>query len=268
MKTLKYVATLLGLLLMMALCGCYYTSGVGMGESDCTYKNAESYLVGEGTAEKITEIKINWVSGGIQIECGNDKKVSFTEKVASSSELSEEFRMRYLVEGSTLNIQFVKSGRWKIGKLEKTLVVTVPSELLTKVECNGVSADIKMECNAKAVEIDTVSGNSELSGTFGSVRFNSVSGNLNLISKEMTSIKASTVSGSMDATFDRAKTVDFDSVSGSITMKTPMGYTCKLGTMSGTFKGEGKKEGDKVVFGDGALQVEVSTMSGNVTIEK
>ena len=127
-----------------------------------------------------------------------------------------------------------------------------------KASIEAVSGSVSItDCDIKKAKIDTVSGSSKVSGNFEQLNIESVSG----------SIKA-------ESGMALVGKCDFESVSGSIQLAIPsnMGYSMEYETMSGSFKDEiagvsGSKHG-KYTHGSGNTEIEVSTMSGSIKIEK
>lgn len=127
-----------------------------------------------------------------------------------------------------------------------------------KASIEAVSGSVSItDCDIKKAKVDTVSGSSKVSGNFEQLNIESVSGSIRAESGRALVGKC-----------------DFESVSGSIQLAIPanMGYSMEYETMSGSFKDEiagvsGSKHG-KYTHGNGNTEIEVSTMSGSIKIEK
>jgi len=252
-------------------------------------------------AADVREIKIDWVSGSIDVRVGTGDDVTFYE--TSSRTLTDAQKMRYSLSTSgVLQISFREDVdnifNWfsvDSNMPSKALVVEVPASLagqLDKLDIDNVSARIEVNgvCGDKT-GIDSVSGQIscvdltcdelELSSTSGSIdcenctadqiELNNVSGSMR-VEGDFRDVQVETVSGSAKIESRTAPdAISGDSVSGKITVILPegAGFTAKLDTVSGSLNCEfpGTLSDKKIVSGDGSGDYRFNSVSGGISIE-
>ena len=148
-----------------------------------------------------------------------------------------------------------------LSKLERVTVVSESANVLTEgssaknICVETVSGSVILsDCEAQALKLETVNGGATVTGTFGSIEAETVSGNITVRPTHLTeAVKLSSVRGEIriSLTEDSSFRVRFDTTSGSLTSDFAL-----------------RSDGEGKVFGDGAIPIEVSTVSGDVTIEK
>lgn len=201
--------------LLLSLCACRIDI---MNYS--VYANAVKYTTGGGSvkAEEVKSIEVNWISGSVKIEVKDDTDtITFSEtssldtekdalgEATENKELKESLKMRYLVEGGKLIIQFCKSAlsvrAAAVKDLKKDLTVTVPSDAeFEKIKADIVSSDLFV---SKAIASD--------------ISVNSVSADVKLVDIKTDAAVCKTVSGNVEIKTDNAlKTLRTDTVSGDL----------------------------------------------------
>ena len=226
-----------------------------------TYDNASQYKPGsEPITNAISKLEIDWISGNVVIESYDGSELTFSE--TSNKAITEETTMHYWLEnGSTLHIQFGKSGV-KFKNFDKRLTVKVPAAWnLDKIEVEAVSSDI------------TVTG-----VTCGELELDGVSADMIMSKSSVRSLDMNTVSGCLSADFATADSavvqpqkISLESVSGSTTLSWPeaWGFSVEIESVSGKFncpfatrvsKGE-------YTYGNGATEIEMESVSGSLSIE-
>ncbi len=249
------------LLVLVALLGLLFTScvringkNIGSDKSVYRYSDGGKYSVGNGEvqASKVKALEVDWVAGDITITYGGGDGISFAESFKGS--LSEDRLMRWYLDGSTLKVKFQKSGI-VFGKGEsKDLVITVPKgTVLSEMDLNCVSSNLTVEVDALEYEVDSVSGNFELSSTAAR------------------KIDTDTVSGDSRLHLGVCPDeLDADSVSGSIYMWIPenSGFTAEISSVSGKVSCSipVTTTGKKFVAGDGRAKLKLNSVSGNLNI--
>ena len=231
----------------------------------------------EYATEDIRNIKIDWVDGNITI-CKDAavSEITVTEKSAEDS----DHRMRVVQSGNTLKIEYSDSGVHIFGFgnhtfVRKDLEITVPADWdCALLEIDTASAEIVIEdltidefdfdgasgvckinnCNVGGMDIDTASGGIYFSGTLETLDCDAASADC--------SIEVSNI----------PRSIKMDGMSGDLELILPpdAGFTCTMDTMSGDFESdfEFKSRNDTYICGDGDCKIEVSGMSGAVSILK
>lgn len=232
------------------------TNGGGLSWSDFRYDHAKEYTVGAGeVTDTVRHLDIEWVSGSVNVVRGSGSRIEFWEE--TDKELSDDLIMRWRLVGDTLYLKFCNSGKWKMDKLQKTLTVTLPKDMvLDSVEIDTVSAAVNApELYAGEVEFDTTSGNvaaqifvarelnlSTVSGgvevtvcdSIGQVKAETVSGGISLALASAVELDVETVSGKIEIVAEKLEEAELESTSSqiSLTLEQP-GGKCEIGTISG-----------------------------------
>lgn len=235
-------------------------SMIDNGGETLNYENGNAYSVGnsEVPADGISEISVEWVNGNINIEYYDGDTISFSE----SSPKSEDYAMRYLVDGNELKIKFCKSGLHSLNSYSKALNIYLPKNIqLNNIEVESVSSDVFVkEITSRSFDFETVSGDLNLTGGFYEADFSSVSGNILVTDYTVPrSVDLSTVSGdcrlALPADISGFR-IEYETVSGDVT-----GNDFYID--GGVTIGEGKQ-----VYGDGSAEIDFSTVSGDFEIAK
>lgn len=197
-------------------------------------KITESYVQGPYNIDTtdVESIKIDWVNGNVDVEYYDGDTIYIEESSSSSKN-----PMSYKVENKMLYIdEFSNHSSTGLSKkLKKDLTVKIPKGFKTDVfSIDVVSADVNVnDLNTLGFELDSVSGNPVIS--FAS----------------------------------QPQSIELDTVSGNITLALPSditGYSVSRDSISGSV--DTKDFGNTNRYGDGYTQIEIESVSGNVTIEK
>ena len=142
----------------------------------------------------------------------------------------------------------------------------------------SMDLDVRLPANLE-VSANSVSGDVSVTGAQGRVRAGSVSGDVKLDKLRATSIHASTVSGSVEATVDALSgsgDLSFKSVSGDVTLELPKDFSADLSmsSVSGrldtdfpmTLSGRMARRRVEARIGKGGRDLDVSTVSGDVRL--
>ncbi len=237
-----------------------------------------AFEVGGSTvyADSITAIDIDWVNGQVQTIVTDDAYLSISESCEEA--LSDTNTVRWKVESDgTFTVKFQKSGSYFGSAQKKQLIVRIPKRMLssiTRVTVNSVAAEVSMagvsvptlsvksvsgtvyltDCQAQTANLSTVSGNMAASGHFDTAEIATVSGAVVLDPAACPqSLKLSSVSGDF-----RIKLPESDS------------FRLTFATTSGSLTSDFDlwSEGGSKIFGEGAASMEISTISGDVALEK
>lgn len=279
----------LGLLL---LCGCTNSLNI----STYLYDDADNYIKGGSTISNTVEnLEIDWIVGSVSIETHEENTVLFSEE--ANKDLDDNNTMYYYLEGTTLHIKFCRSGNYTLKNIEKDLTIYIPEELnLNEVNIEIVSANIEMkEINTETLDVNSVSGNINIENCEVSdeIEIASVSGKVDItLSAEINEIDIDNVSGAINITVSTIKKIDISTTSGEVQISCDIeltdlsidiisgnikliladdsNFTLDFDSITGKFTSELAMiiENNKQIIGDGSGDFDVSTISGNFTIEK
>lgn len=261
MKRKIFVTLIFASLCCVLLSGCFYINIGGYLSCD-NYENAESYSVGNFSysSTEIKKVEINWVAGGVEIV--ESDKASLT--VSEDENLSEDEKLRYLIEGDTLKIQFWKSGyRANIKGKKQKVSIEIPKD--ADLKATTVSASVTMGTNnLSTATISSVSGEIYAEKlTADRVFLSSVSGAIDVEKVVAQSIIIEETSGNITLNADGFNNIRISAVSSLVRLKiNEVGSKVVFDTVSGAyFAPENKKQ-----FGDGQAVITVETVSGNLRI--
>ena len=238
-----------------------------------------SYTGGEirVPAEDITALDIDWVAGDVKIMVTDGEEIVVTEHADHG--IPEEYALQ-LEADNTLRIRY-SNDVWGIDMPEKDLTVLLPrtvAENLTAVDLSGVSADFAVDrlTVRDAFSFDTASGKLKteaLTATGAKADVNSVSGDIEL-DGSFREVKAGSTSGEIDLMLRNAPAaVEVSTVSGEVDVELPAGtgFTLDYSTVSGELECDfplTKSVDGKYVCGDGACRMEIGTTSGSLSVER
>ncbi len=238
-----------------------------------------SYTGGEirVPAEDITALDIDWVAGDVKIMVTDGEEIVVTEHADRG--IPAEYAL-LLEADNTLRIRY-SNDVWGIDMPEKDLTVLLPrtvAENLTAVDLSGVSANFAVGklTVRDAFSFDTTSGKLKtevLTATGAKADVNSVSGDIEL-DGSFREVKAGSTSGEIDLMLRNAPAaVEVSTVSGEVDVELPAGtgFTLDYSTVSGELECDfplTKSVDGKFVCGDGACRIEVGTTSGSLSVER
>ena len=238
-----------------------------------------SYTGGEirVPAEDITALSIDWVAGDVKIMVTDGEEIVVTEHADRG--IPAEYAL-LLEADNTLRIRY-SNDVWGIDMPEKDLTVLLPrtvAENLTAVDLSGVSADFAVDklTVRDSFSFDTTSGKLKtevLTATGAKADVNSVSGDIEL-DGSFREVKAGSTSGEIDLMLRNAPAaVEVSTVSGEVDVELPAGtgFTLDYSTVSGELECDfplTKSVDGKFVCGDGACRIEVGTTSGSLSVER
>lgn len=250
--------------------------GVGVLRFDLGGLSGE-YITGEGAvdASTIENIEIEWVSGDIDIHVATDgsDQIRFSE----SGNAGEDLRMVWERKGTTLIIKYSKPSirigfistpdkdldvifpaGWYCDNLDLSTVsgsVNITLLSANEIELESVSASCKLDCTAKDVSLNTVSGKVEYHGEVETLECESVSADCSVIL--------------LDSVPER---LTLNAVSGDLIvgMTETMGFSATLDSLSGNIYSDFNTttQNGKKIYGDGSCQISADTVSGNINIKK
>lgn len=243
------------------------------------YNDADSYTVGDASIEEpVNRLRIDWVSGAIDIAAYDGETVEISETGAAD----EDEQLRYRVKDGELMIHHQKS-RWFFGVSLKTrsksLTVKIPRDYLesfrsVKIDSTSAKITITELIASEKIEIDNVSGAAELTDIKTALLdCDTVSGDFTA-SGEITELDYNSTSGDANITTSvPMRKLEIDTVSGNVTVSIPEnnGFTLEFDTVSGDFTATDFptiQRDDKRIFGDGSADFEADSVSGDFTVKK
>lgn len=231
---------------------------------------------GSVTADQIRDLQIEWVSGSVTIQTADTDTITFRETGASD----EKDTMVWKHTGDKLQIQFQKPRVWfgfSFGidtNSSKDLVVTVPSDwkaqdlqitsVSAEVTAHGITADtlaldnvsaqcILTSCTLQELEVQTVSGAVDVTGSVNDISLETVSADCTLTLAYGTS------------------EIEMDSVSGDLDLYLPanQGFEAELDAVSGDISTTFSTivENGTHTHKDGSLKIDANSVSGDITID-
>lgn len=250
----------------------------GWVNAECLKLNGVNQTGSVGSADPaaIREIKIEWISGSVTVEPGDVQEITFLE----SGNGTDKYEMVWKQSGDELVIQYSKDSSTAgfglhFGDGSKDLTVTVPrgwvcdsleldtastdltvrDMIIREMEIDSASGTAKFEnCTVSSLDVDTASGDVTFSGSLNELDFEAASASF---------------TGVLENIPDKVK---MDSMSGGLTLTLPedAGFTVSLDAMSSDFSSDFPtvKKNKSYVCGDGHCKIEVSAMSGDVSILK
>ena len=259
-------------------------------------------LAGDTEGDGVHSLVISWVDGQVELVPWEGSELRVTE--TANRPMREDEQMSQTLENGVLTVEWTRKRR-RIGplNLRKRLVVEIPAGVaLRRVEVNSVSAPVRLEGTAAALELTvstvsgkleafdlaapalkltTVSGKLELQGFAGdTVSLNTVSGKLTAHGAARV-LETETVSGKLVLSLeDLPENLRANSVSGKIDTtlvlppEDPRGFTVSYESLSGLFEsdfpltGELKKHHGTGVYGDGSHRISMETTSGKMELHR
>lgn len=250
----------------------------GWVNAECLKLNGVNQTGSVGSADPaaIREIKIEWISGSVTVEPGDVQEITFLE----SGNGTDKYEMVWKQSGDELVIQYSKDSSiagfgLHFGDGSKDLTVTVPrgwvcdsleldtastdltvrDMIIREMEIGSASGTAKFEnCTVSSLDVDTASGDVTFSGSLNELDFEAASASF---------------TGVLENVPDQ---VNMDSMSGDLTLTLPedAGFTVSLDAMSSDFSSDFPtvKKNKSYVCGDGHCKIDMSAMSGDVSILK
>ena len=220
----------------------------------------------------LQEIEIDWVSGNIRLAPAN---VSHIEVSESGKDISK-YPMICEQDGQTLEIEYCTSttfGDLKNLKFSKDLTILVPMDWNGRaVKVDAASAKLSMQdLTIEEVEIDTASGECQFDNcTINSLDIDTASGDVDF-EGSLNKLDCDSASAGVQAELNNIPyEIDMDTASGGLELYLPedAGFSVSMDTMSGKFDSTfpAAMKNGRYVCGDGACKIDMSSMSGGVTI--
>ena len=237
-----------------------------------TESNQTGYSV---KADSVRNLEIDWVSGSIRVEPADVKTITFSE----SEPRDGRYQLRWELKEHTLKISFCDETliNWPgVNSFTgKDLTVLVPRDFaLESLEVDSASATLEVkDLTIRDVEVDSASGACQFDGcTLEQLDVDTASGDIRFQGR-LHVLDCEGASASIYAALDNVPSrISVDTMSGDLDLTLPenAGYTLKLDAMSSEFDSdfETTLKNGQYISGDGSCRIDVSAMSGDVTIRK
>ena len=258
-----------------------YVASPDSGWMEMDNLDAEASDAGENTGRlgvtaqrfgDIQEIEIDWLSGNIRLMPANVDRIEVSEAPVENA----KYAMVCNQNGQTLKIQYCQDtlfGDWKNLKLSKDLTILVPMDWEGRaLKVDAASAGLYVQdLTLREVELDTASGASQFDRcTVDALDIDTASGDIRF-SGSLNKLDCDSASAGIYAELDNVPSeMDMDTASGAVELVLPKdaGFSVKMDTMSGKFDSDFSTtlKNGRYVSGDGACRIDMSSMSGKVTI--
>lgn len=269
----KPALILLLMILCLLLCSCT-SNGISIG--GYTYDDHARYTAGGASISgKVEELDISWVEGKVSIAYHDGDEIVLSE--TAGRKLAQDEELRWWLDGSKLYVKYAASGFNGTEQLDKQLNVLLPVELkLDKATASVVSAGIQTGAlAADTINLQTVSGSIDAAvKAAGKLNISAVSGEVSVQVDQLNELEATTVSGALLLRFANVpEKIQANGVSGSVSIRLPenAGFTAEVESVSGDVSGSlpmVSQGEDRYVGGDGQCRISVSTISGDVRLDK
>lgn len=247
-------------------------------------------------SERVSVLDIDWVSSSVSVKADADaQSLTIRETNSDGGTPEEDDALRWRLVNGRLTVKFRKPYRFAFDMPSKSLEISIPAawlENMAEITVDAVSAEVKIAITGHTDEIsvDTVSGSISINGECKTLSVNTVSGPISVngecdtlsadtVSGKITFVGAveklelDSVSGDMNVTLTRAaEEVEAGTVSGDLTLTLPAdipGFTAEMDSVSGSFETSDfsvKSQKDSHIFGDGSMEINMDSTSGDLTI--
>lgn len=223
-------------------------------------------------SDDIQEIEIDWVSGNIRLVPANVTSIEVSESTVDDA----KYAMVCKQEGGTLEIDYCKNTTLKDLKnlkFSKDLTILVPMDWSGRaLQVDAASAKLSVQdLTIREVEVDTASGTCQFDHcTVDTLNVDTASGDV-YFEGSLNRLDCDSASAGVEAVLDNVPyEIDMDSASGSVELVLPKdaGFVVNMDTMSGKFDSDFPYSAKNGVYvsGDGACRIDMSSMSGKVSI--
>lgn len=223
-------------------------------------------------SDDIQEIEIDWVSGDIRLVPANVGSIEVSESAVDDA----KYAMVCKQEGKTLKIDYCKNTTLtdlKNLKFSKDLTILVPMDWSGRaLHVDAASAKLSLQdLTIREVEVDTASGACQFDHcTVDTLDIDTASGDV-YFEGSLNRLDCDSASAGVQAVLDNVPNeIDMDSASGSVELVLPKdaGFVVNMDTMSGKFDSDFPYSARNGVYvsGDGACRIDMSSMSGKVSI--
>ena len=245
--------------LLCVLTGCFNRQFKIGSTTYTTYKDANKYSVGSFNyqSDKVRKVCIDYVFGDVTLVQSSNRTLNVTEP---AGKLSDDQKVHWYLDGSTLYIRFCKSGY--IGTFpdnSKKISIEIPFGI--ELEVGITSGDVKFATDVEATEVSL----GATSGDFkvktirtGNFQTGCTSGNIHIDALYATKASFGSTSGNTEVDLIQAETIKFGSTSGNTS----------LGNINAHEVSGAGTSGNIILSFGYCEKLEIGCTSGNVRIEK
>lgn len=243
--------------------------------------------------DKVKNVDVNWVSGNITVEEHDSDEIVFSEENEEIDEKykmhyylqGDTLRIQFCqstrwdffrrTPAKRLTVKIPKGYVFNELKVDATSSKTDVSNVnAKKIDVETVSGQLDIsDVKADTLELETVSGSLAVKNAKADkVKFNSVSGKVG-VNGDFVEVDGESVSGGIQVqSKNRIAKAKLEAVSGSVTLKIPelKGFSAKHESVSGSFNCEFPTTNSKkrVEYKDGSAEFDFETVSGSINILK
>ena len=186
------------------------------------YSDAAGFSVGEAVLNgEIEALNVDWMSGEVKIEYGDDGQIKFSE--SANMETDDSTKVHYRMQGKTLIIKFCASGEGeKLINLSKKLTVSLPADCkMNRIDVTTENADVYMgDIDSGYSSVVTGNGSVEVAAEKTErVVIGTGQGSIDAELKNTEIAQLTTMSGSVDAVVEDVQDISAVTASGAITLK-------------------------------------------------
>ena len=199
----------------------------GLSAVPASARGTDDWSVGDARiAEEVTSLVIESPDIDVFLKTGSGQEILITE--SSGAELSDDQKVRWQLDGTTLRIKYGDSiiqgiFGFLLGNNNRSLTVTLPEDLvLDSLEVSVASADVTTDLLHSAnADLSAASGdmNVLLAGDMENAAFSSASGNITASLETAEAVRADASSGDLFVTLQTAGQFAAGTSSGEITLK-------------------------------------------------
>ena len=255
----KSKALITALVVVLVLLAGWSVLKVNTYASGSSYPDEGKYTAGGATVSAPVEnLYVDWTSGEVNIEY--HKGDGFIISETANRDLSEDDKLRWWLDGTTLRIRYARSGLRISFNLEKKLTVSLPEgTVLKSADIGSTSADLNIPgLAADEIRLGSTSGSINAVTVTEKLTASSTSGGITVSQgPSIGAVDLGSTSGSISCSLGtNAASVTANSTSGSVSLSVAGSVeTVKLGSTSGSIYPELASVG----------KAELSSTSGSVS---
>ena len=208
----------IALILCLAALGACAWLMFGSSVSGFTYADADKYTAGDTVVSgPVENLYIDWTEGRVNVEYYDGDGITVSE--TADRPLSEDNRLRWWLDGTTLHVRYAKSGFRISFNLEKKLTVSLPEgTVLKSADIGSTSGDLNIPyLAADEIRLDSTSGDIRAVTAAAKLTVSATSGDTDVRQESgIDTVTLASTSGSIACALGSAKQVTADSSSGGI----------------------------------------------------
>ena len=236
------------------------------------------YEVGNGSsAQKITDLSVEWGAGSVTIIPAEGDEVVITEDYSGED---EKLRLRWKIEEGELSVKFSaprfrRSAR--MDELTKDLTIAIPTamlEAMDEVDIDGVDCNVSYAGNADELSLEIVNGDLTVNGDIGELEVEAVNGSV-VFRGGVRRADVTCVNATVKMYPDMAAELSFELLNGDVWVylsEEITGFSATRDALGGrieTVGFENVQRGENTAhWGDKSLRVTLDSLNAQLHIEK